>query len=360
MTHDHSCGTLLPRRTLISESMTSISAFTQLERSILYLVLMDASASVVKIAATLGCKPHSVQAAINKFRRNGLISRRIMVDVYRLGYSRHAFYISLSSEGQRQRDKLVLSLVNHPSTTVVLEVGGEYDFFVAVITRNPGELAAFQSTLADTFGVPFQKKDLALTIRHSVFGEKSLLADLSACTECTYAVTDSLVETDALDRRILAELCAPGVISFPHVARKLGLPQSTLDYRLKRLKEQQVICGDMHEIKGELIGLSNYIVLLGMTGLNQATQSRFYSFVKHHPYVAHYSHEVGHWDYMLGIAVDSHQRVNELVEQMRRLFGESIATVKSFPMFRARKVVDYSLQLGTSGSSVVGGMVGNG
>lgn len=127
------------------------------------------------------------------------------------------------------------------------------------------------------------------------------------------------------------------------MAQSLGVAASTIDYRIKRLESARVICGDMHEIRGELIGLTNYIVLVGMKGVSASRHDDFHRFARNHPNVAHLSFEVGHWDYMLGVAVEEQKDLNSLIDTIRKVFGESVASIKSFSMFYARKVRDYPI-----------------
>jgi Lrp/AsnC family leucine-responsive transcriptional regulator len=317
------------------------------ERHILYTVLMNARVPVPDLARQVGCAQNAVQYALRKFKESGLIHRRVMIDVFRLGYARHAIYITLSSEGQIRREDIAAFLTASPYTTVVLDVGGDYDLFVATVTRSSAELARFNQELSGRFGSLFLKKDIAVTVRHSVFGEKVLVGDPSLYSECYYEVdpnmTERPIQVDDLDHRLLYAMSGPHMSSSRSLAQALGIPASTIDYRVKRLETAGVICGDLHEIRGEMIGLTNYIVLVGMKGLPDNRHREFYSFAKLHPNIAHLSFEVGYWDYMLGVAVQSQKELNSLVDAIRREFGEAIASVKSFSMFYARKVRDYPI-----------------
>lgn len=317
------------------------------ERHILYTVLMNGRLSVPQIARQVGCHAPTVHHAIRKFKAAGLISRRIMIDIFRLGYARHAIYITLSSEGQEKKPDIARFLTNSSCTTVVLEVGGEYDFFVATVTRTSAELAAFNHDLSSKFGSLFLKKDVAVTVRHSVFGEKMLVDNPDLYTECFYEVDHSLsnaiVELDTLDHQLLYTLAGPQITSNCGLAQSLGMAQSTFVYRLKRLESAQVICGDMHEIRGELIGLTNYIILVGMKGVSQQTHKDLHQFAKNHRNIAHLSFEVGHWDYMLGVVVEEQKDLNALIDTIRREFRDSVASIKSFSMFYAHKVRDYPI-----------------
>jgi DNA-binding Lrp family transcriptional regulator len=143
------------------------------------------------------------------------------------------------------------------------------------------------------------------------------------------------------DHKILAHLSKKGDLSSRELAQILGMPHSTVDYRLKSLRAKKVICGSLHEIKGVRIGLTNFLVQIGMEGLPQDVHLKFYDFCRYHPNIPHYSHEFGAWEYTLGVAVESHQTVNEVTNEIHREFGAHVGFVKILPMFNAIKVEDY-------------------
>ena len=317
------------------------------ERRILYTVLMNARLTVQEIAHRVGYSARVVQHSLRKFKDSGLISRRVMIDIFRLGYGSHDVYLTLSSEGQRKKTDIARLLCDSSCVTMVLEVGGEYDFFVRTVTRTSAELAAFNHELSMRFGSLFLKKDVAVMVRHSVFGEKMLAADPSLHSECFYEVHQSLgsvpLELDSLDHRLLYALAGPDLTSTRTLAQSIGSATSTVDYRLRRLEFAGVICGDMHEIRGAMVGLSNYIVLVSMKGVSQAHYQTFLAFARNHPNVTHLTFEVGHWDYMVGVAVEEQRDLNIVLDVMRDALGECVASIKSFSMFHAHKVRDYPI-----------------
>jgi DNA-binding Lrp family transcriptional regulator len=315
------------------------------ERHILYTVLMNARLTVPEIARQVGTSAPVVQHALRKFKVAGLISHRVMIDIFRLGYASHDVYLTLSSEGQRTKAEIAQFLARSGCATMVLEVGGEYDFFVRTVTRTSAQLAAFNHELSAKFGSLFLKKDVAVMVRHSVFGEKMLVNDPKLHCECFFEVdpsaTPTPLELDSMDHRLLYALTDPELSSSRALAQSLGLPVSTLVYRLKKLEAAEIIAGDMHEIRGELIGLANYIVLVSMKGVSQANYADFFAFAKSHPNITHLTFEVGHWDYMVGVAVEQQRDLNLIIDAIRGALGDSVASIKSFSMFFAHKVRDY-------------------
>lgn len=264
-----------------------------------------------------------------------------MIDTFRFGYSRHSSLLSLSSEGHRIRPQLTQLLIEHPSTAVVRDVGGEHDLLVELIVCSPQELSSFQDLLASHCTGPIQSKNLSICRSHSIFGEKSLVPDRAIHTKNCYQATSHLVHIDSLDRRPLFLMSGPLFASLAQLARDTGEPLSTIDYRVKKLKERRVICGDLHDVRGALLGLSNFILLVSTKGFPHSLHNTFHTFVRDHPYITYCSYSIGTWDFMLGVSIPlsaSTQSVTELVHQR---FGSYVTSIKAVEMLRTHKVADF-------------------
>jgi DNA-binding Lrp family transcriptional regulator len=152
--------------------MAPAHSLTSIEKKVLYLISIDAGAPVSKIAGALGCKPHIVQLACKKFNKLGLLSRRVMIDTFRLGYKKHTFFIALSPEGIANKVELIRFLTLCGNVSTVTELSSDYDLLVEVISRSSDEFWDLQTRLASRFPTPIQKKEITVVTRQSAFGEK--------------------------------------------------------------------------------------------------------------------------------------------------------------------------------------------
>ncbi len=67
---------------------------------------------------------------------------------------------------------------------------------------------------------------------------------------------------DALDHKILRALSREPLMTLSQLSRKAGTPISTVEYRLKSLKDHGVIVGYQYLANDELIGRSSFPVAL--------------------------------------------------------------------------------------------------
>lgn len=317
--------------------------FSQLERNILQYVITRANCPAREVAEALKVKDHQVHYSLRKFKSSGLISRRVMVDVYKLGYSRHTLFFSLTPEGQKRRSTIVKAVVESEFTSVMLELGGEYDYFFQLVVRELSDLVHFIHWLTEQYGDLFSKKSFGVQAEHFVFGEKLISDTPVEPNACSYQLADEHFEFDETDHKILSAVMSPEVSSAREIARQTGLAPTTLDYRLKNLQKSEIISGETWEVNGQMLGLSNFLMLISVAGLEPNIHSEIFEYAKASPVVAHYSYVIGDWDYVLGVAVQDKSDATRLVEELHNRFESKISNVRLVPMFKAHKVVDYPL-----------------
>src|SRR3954447_8465167 len=75
------------------------------DRLILSAVHLDADRPISAVARLTGVRAHTVQYTLACLRDSGLIRRRPVIDVHRLGFAQHAFFLNvrLASVGARER-----------------------------------------------------------------------------------------------------------------------------------------------------------------------------------------------------------------------------------------------------------------
>jgi DNA-binding Lrp family transcriptional regulator len=327
---------------------------SDIENHILYLTMMDATASVLSIAKRLNAKPHIVQAALRKFRSEELIAPRALVNIAQLGFASYELFVSLSSEGQRCKGDLIQYLAASPWIGSILEVGGDYELMVTVRIRNQKDMLDFQSGLGERFPGAITSKDTSMAVEHWLFGEKFLVNDQSLYTQYHLPVPNSTVTIDDLDRRILFEIGDSQVASISALGRKLGMAATTVEYRVKKLKEKGVIIGELHELRGAKLGLSNHVCLVSIKSSSDSLNHEFCKFARMNPWVPWLSRGTGRWDYVMGIAVREPSEVYTAVDQFRAKFGDWIVSYRILPMFRAHKVRDYPLDPSCASEQSVG------
>ena len=149
------------------------------------------------------------------------------------------------------------------------------------------------------------------------------------------------MEIDHIDHLILSALTADGTMSGHQLARLLGLPQSTVDYRLKKLKSAGIIVGSYYAVKGERLGITSYLCLVSTKGISAAFREKALAFCAQHPEIVLMIESVGSWDFEFSIDAFSAEDAMKTSEQLLDHFGRDIHWLKMIPLFSYPKVLEY-------------------
>ena len=157
-------------------------------------------------------------------------------------------------------------------------------------------------------------------------------------------------EIDHVDHLLLSALTADDSVSGHQLARLPGLPQSTVDYRLKKLKSAGIIVGSYYALRGERLGITSYLCLVSTKGISAAFRQKAFAFCAQHPEIVLMIESVGSWDFEFSIDAFSAEDAMRTSEQLLDHFGRDIHWLKMIPLFSYPKVHKYPfLSAGRSG-----------
>ncbi len=109
---------------------------------------------------------------------------------------------------------------------------------------------------------------------------------------------------DTTDRRILTELQADAGLSIADVAQRVGLSMSPCWRRIKRLRQDGVILGQVTLVDAKSVGLNVTVYAsVTLTRHSEENVSDFDAFVRREPSVTECHTVTGDRDYMLRILV---------------------------------------------------------
>jgi DNA-binding Lrp family transcriptional regulator len=316
------------------------------DRLILAAVHLDANRPIATVARLAGVRAHTVQYTLACLREGGLIRRRPMVDVHRLGYTQYALFLDvrLTSEGAKER--LLGYFSESRDTSDVFEIGGEFQYGVVLTVDEFYRVPRFLGSVARIPGVELLAK--AFTMRLSTcLAHRGYLGELAGVTgRIEYRHGPGRVEIDELDHRILGALYRHPQTSGRDLARSLGLPGATFHHRLKKLEREGVILGYVYGMNAAALGMHRFRVLVSARGFEDVSWEELARFAEHHPNVVCLIQCLGDWDYEFEVEVEEPHEVNRLAQEIAQLFKSSAASTRTVPLFRFPKASAYPFSLG--------------
>lgn len=119
---------------------------------------------------------------------------------------------------------------------------------------------------------------------------------------------------DAKDRKILAELDLNARQSNNQIGAKVGLSKEVVNYRINRLKENNVIIRFHTVINYFKLGIIKFKLYLRLTKANKEKISEIAEFFQKHPKTEWVALTTGQWDLIVGFLVHN---VNEFDDEMQ-------------------------------------------
>jgi DNA-binding Lrp family transcriptional regulator len=279
-------------------------ALSQLQRDILALTQFTDSLSANALAKRLKQKTHRIQYALSKLRASGILTRSPFIDIHRAGLRWCGIFLSL--EGTERQQKAAHTYFHrHRRVGWFAELSGSYSIGLALAVGSPIDVDTFLKNLSAETGCLVYKKTVAFrTLLMDC--PRQYLSDL-ASRDSPHIISDGVepISLDGVDKEILLALTKHADASIRDLARLMGLPHSSLDVRVRKLRSKKILLGystipNLHQLRRQL-----HKVLIYVSPNDSSTALLMRKFAVNHSLVSHYVESIGEWEYEMNIEVES-------------------------------------------------------
>jgi len=303
------------------------------EKILLAQIELNAAMSVAEICKATGFRSHTVRYGITSMERRGIIRRATFIDTYPLGYVTYAVLFSLSPQSKSGKQAFLDFLVASPCVSWLAELGGDFQYAMAITVQTPSDVSKFLSSVAETFGNVLSQKSVHIRMDFTQLNRR-YLAD-QPVSALSFGHTTPAVSIDNIDHKILRALSRNEFPTEREAQARLEISPSTWRNRVRRLRERGVIVGDFYQVSAERLGTQQFELLV-----HANLSGRLLAFAKSHPRIVHFVEGIGEWDFELGVEVENAQDVVGVTEDAYEAFPDDIAALKTLPLFGTLK---YSL-----------------
>jgi Lrp/AsnC family transcriptional regulator, leucine-responsive regulatory protein len=314
------------------------------EIAVLSAAHMQANVSLQELHRETGLRADTIRYCLKRLRDRNLIQLNPIIDVYRLGYAQYGLFFSLSSESAKSHAAFTKFLAQSDRVSFVSELGGDFQFGITVCAADLLEVTQFVDLISSRFGNIFFEKMVAIRAAVTDFRVKHLLGHKHKLQYISWRVTPERHSIDDLDHRILSFIAQYGGMPLSELSRRLGLPYSTAEYRVKKLVEKKIIAGYRYLLNNPLLGIHSYLLLVYVKGLRADFKEEFFSFCWKHENIRYLVECLGGWDYELGVEAGEAQTITKVAQALQKEFGSDINTIKTLPVFGYSKIANYPFQ----------------
>jgi len=317
----------------------------EIEAKILAAIGTRGDITIAELSKLTQLRVHVCRNAIDTMLRRNMIFRRVVVNPCALGNSIYVLWFSLNPKHSARRSKFLKWIVDHDSVGYLGEFEGEYSFKIDIYAKNINELNQFMADLTTNFGEIILKESLSCMLSFLYLGYKFFAPQSSQRSAIQIgALGDATVEIDETDHKILREICSIRNLSNAAVARKIGIAATTLDYRVKRLRERKVIVG--YQIVAEVgsmyaLGHAAYAHRVRLTSLEKGAIDRVRKFANSDPSVYSMTHVVGSFQIEICTVGDSLASKSAFCRRLESELGELINCYSSSVVVAHHKMNSY-------------------
>lgn len=308
------------------------------EGAVLSAMQMDWRLDVPALARATCLRPHVVVYALKRLRERKIMRPFLMCNIHAVGLTDYCCFFNVQGAGKRIRDRVLQYAVESPQTAYVAELSGRYQYSASIMAHSIFEVEAFFQGL--TQKIERASLDLSFCIRAqwSVLPIKYLDRCAAQLAPLSRTNTHPQTEVDAVDDKILFQLSRDASISWVKLAAQLGIPYSTVRYRIESLVERGIIIGFPFVIDGARIGRHPFRVLIVARGIDGEFRRELFNFAIKHPCCTMFVRCLGAWDFELNFDLAELAHGGEVVQELYDNFGPCIqatTTVNELAVIKA-------------------------
>ena len=313
---------------------------------------LNANTSIEALSRKTGYRQHIVRYVLRDLIAEQLIRSSAVINTYQMGYLHFGIYVNFAFENERARVSFVRKLAREPRVIDLFELGGDYRLGLVIRVSEMEELLDFWRRMEHSKGVQVFQKEITSRLCSSIFQRTYLLNNYNVKPgekrqHLTFRREGDRLSVDQKDSSILDGLNQLEYNSQRELARKMSLPHSTLERRIRIMEESGIIVGYVYGMVSHRFGIQTYRLLIYTRGLGEQAWKKMHAIAKSEPNVVLLVQCLGSWDFEMLIEVEEGRTVDSVLQSLYRELGNELLSIKTLPLFRFLKS-QHRIQLAVS------------
>ena len=310
------------------------------EKAVLEFVELRGNATVPEIARAIRIKGPRARRILDSLLERKLLYRYVHLNVYPLGYFEVNILVTFRNNSRLMCERVVKWCIQHPKVCILTETGGTHNLEIGLTVKSMLEVSHFMEAICQEFNFPFLRKEVLIINELIDFGVNKGATDLGSRT-FRFGFSKDSYELFKHDAEILKLLSLEPHIPPFGMAKKLGIPASTLAYRLEKLEKAGVIAGYRYlfDPLGKTVDYFRAKVSLG--GVTPSVRRTIHNFCGFHPKISFFAEVQGDADYLVCIAANRAADAIEVVRSLEEALAPIAAQVEVYSSPTLRKLSKY-------------------
>jgi|SRR3989338_3733502 len=319
----------------------------QKDRKLLYLLDKNARMKESELGKQLKISKQVVNYRIKGLVSTGIIKQfQTMLDLSKLGLQIYSqIYCRFLDCSSQKEQEIIEYLLKHPKVAYLGLVGGKYDFFIVLVSKNLNDFDKLISEVLSSYSHELRQHTISLRT-FSIRLPKKYLIDKRDSIEKKSVFTNSseVVSIDDLDKDILILLSKDARIPLLKIADNLNEPFSTIRTRVRNLEKKGVIAGYSLLLDIAPLNMLSYKLLLSVNDKSDLVYNKLKSFALSHPNISWFAKTIGGHDYEFRVVVENIEQFQSILKEIRSNYSSIVEGLESLIIFKELKE-DYSVAL---------------
>ena len=303
------------------------------DRKILYELDRDSRQSFRNIGRKVGLSKDVVAGRVKRLTEIGIIKRFFTYyDILQLGLNYLRFYIKFQYVTPDIKKEIIHHFMENDNVKYLFSTEGSYDLGVSMMVEAISDIYPLWKKTLERYGDYFLDQVFSAYMGELIYGHGFLLEGIETLERVPLRRNLGRVKIDDFDLNILKLLVSNSRIPTVEIAKKLNSNVTTINTRIKRLIELQVILGYTIEIDLDKIGYQVWKVDFYLSEYTKIHQ--IVKYLEKNPLLYCVDYTIGYADLEVEINVKNINDLHEIIEDLHSKFPKII---RKYSYFRGVK-----------------------
>ena len=287
------------------------------EQRILQLIQQSAHLTVEEIGKILNLRAHLVRSTIAALEERLEVRPYAPINTAILGFTEFHIFTNLTAGDQKGRQRLLKRLQSNDRVALVIEHAGQMQF--SVWARSQFELGTvLDSLLGDLPLIQISE----MVVRHWYRGFGVTFESNREYSGIMLGAGPTVMEIDEFEHEILKAISRGVPDSASVLQRVLGKPSTTIEYRLRKLRERGILLPAVFVLDHKKTGRKRFVTKV-KTGAPKAVRAVLIDHCRRSRDIVSIAEVSGSWNFEIGTALFDDSDINSVVDSI----GGAVASI---------------------------------
>jgi len=302
-----------------------------LDAKILRELDLDARQSYSKIGKKLKKSKQMIAYRIKNLENKGIIKYYyIDINPRNLGYIVFNIFMQFQKINEEDSDRIFEYIIKSPNVGYCLKTIGNWDIYLAAITKNLSELHNLMNRLHNYLKGHLKKEAIIINIADHNYSFNYLNENYKfpIIEDIKSELNKKVYSPTIIEKKILKKLSESSLKSYLDLADELKVSYETVKSKIANLENRRVLNKSKAFILPEMIGYERYFFLIELRSLEKSKINKLIEFSKYHPNIIYLIESIGPWNIVMNVCVKNIEELEKIMIEIKEKYGELINVVE--------------------------------